>query len=75
MACNQSYPNNIENTNKKEETNRICSNSINDISWALHVLARHKRQLETSVVYISTLHSYICYIFYEIADNISKIAY
>ena len=31
MACNQCYPNNIENTNKKDKTNRICSNSINEI--------------------------------------------
>ena len=39
------HPNNIKNTNKKDKTYRVFSNSINEIIWALHVSARHKYQL------------------------------
>ena len=72
MACNQCYPNKIKNTNKIDKTNRICSNSINEIILALHVSARHKHQLQTSVRCTFTFQSYLCYIFYEIADNYLK---
>ena len=69
MACNQCYPNNNEKTNKKDKTIRICSNRRNEIILVFYVSARHKHQLQTSVRCTSTLWSYLCYIFEEIADN------
>ena len=54
---------------QKDKTNRIFSNSINEIIWAPHVSAGHKYQLQKSVMCTSALQSYLCYIFYEIADN------
>ena len=62
-------PNNIKNTKKKDKTNRILSNSIKEINLALHISARHIYQLQTSVICTSALQSYLCYIFYENADN------
>ena len=34
MPCNQCYPNNIENTNKKGKTRRLFSNRVNEIIYA-----------------------------------------
>ena len=53
----------------KRQENGIFSNSINEIILALHFSARHKYQLQTSVICTSALQSYLCYNFYKIADN------
>ena len=68
-AYNQCYTKYIKIANKKDKTNMIFSNSINEIIYALHASARHKYQLQTSVICTSALQSYLCYIFYEIADK------
>ena len=54
---------------QKDKTNMIYSNRINEIIWALHISARHIYQLQTSVIWTSALKNYVCYVFYEIADN------
>ena len=69
MACNQCYPTNIENSIARNA--RLIGYFTNSIYvfLALHVCNRFKYQLQTTVRCISARQSYLCYIFYEVADN------
>ena len=46
---------------------------LNNVSF--HVWAEHNHLLQASVKCISARQSYLCYIFYEFADNDLKLAY